>query len=103
MSFFSLFWTPTRGEVYTSLSKMKGLVRLESVLSQSLDRYLQERSEAPSIIQNFADHVRKESVIASIDVEKYLWHPINCFQLVRRFTKHWKELDLYLSNGEPNG
>ena len=99
----SLFLSVLRGDLFTSLAQLKGLVRLEGALSKSLDSYLGKQSEAPAILRNFADHVRKESEIASSDIEKYVFHPINSFQLVRRFIRHWRELDTYLSQGSPNG
>lgn len=99
----SLLLTVTDGEFFTSLTQMKGLVRLESALSKSLDSYLEERSEAPGIIRQFADHVRKERKIAAGDIEKYVFHPINSFQLVRRFIRHWTELRSYLAKQSPNG
>ena len=92
-----------RGEIFTSLVQLKGLVRLEGALSKSLDSYLQQRSEAPEIIRKFADAVRKESQIARSDIDKYVFHPINSFQLVRRFIRHWNELEAYLAKGAPNG
>lgn len=98
----SLLLTVTDGEFFTSLTQMKGLVRLESALSKSLDSYLEERSEAPGIIRQFADHVRKERKIAAGDIEKYVFHPINSFQLVRRFIRHWTELRSYLAKQSPN-
>lgn len=91
-----------RGEIFTSLVQLKGLVRLEGALSKSLDSYLQQRSEAPEIIRKFADAVRKESQIARSDIDKYVFHPINSFQLVRRFIRHWNELEAYLAKGAPN-
>lgn len=93
----------TGAEIFTSLTQMKGLVRLESALSKSLDSYLEQRSEAPGIIRQFADHVRKERNIAAGDIEKYVFHPINSFQLVRRFIRHWTELESYLAKESPNG
>ncbi|KAL9971083.1 hypothetical protein ACROYT_G023569 [Oculina patagonica] len=81
---------------------MKGLVRLENALSKSLDSYLEQRSDAPEILRQFADHVRKERNIAANDIEKYVFHPINSFQLVRRFIRHWRELESYLAKGSPN-
>lgn len=99
----SLFLSVLHGELFTSLVQLKGLVRLEGALSKSLDSYLEERSEAPEILRKFADHVRKESRIASSDIEKYVFHPINSFQLVRRFIRHWRELEAYLAKGSPNG
>ena len=99
----SMLLTATDGEFFTSLTQMKGLVRLESALSKSLDSYLEQRSEAPGIIQQFADHVRKERNIAAGDIEKYVFHPINSFQLVRRFIRHWTELRSYLAKQSPNG
>lgn len=82
---------------------MKGLVRLENSLSKSLDNYLEQESDAPEIIRQFADYVRKESNIAAGDIEKYVFHPINSFQLLRRFIRHWRELESYLKDGSPNG
>ena len=99
----SLLLSVTNGEFFTSLTQMKGLVRLESALSKSLDSYLEQRSEAPRIIRQFADHVRKERIIAAGDIEKYVFHPINSFQLVRRFIRHWTELESYLAKESPNG
>ena len=98
----SLLLTVTDGEFFTSLTQMKGLVRLESALSKSLDSYLEERSEAPGIIRQFADHVRKERKIAAGDIEKYVFHPINSFQLIWRFIRHCTELGSYLSKECPN-
>ena len=46
--------------VYTSLTQMKGLLRLESALSRSLDSYLEQRSGTPGIIRQFADHARRK-------------------------------------------
>ena len=92
-----------QGEIFTSLSQLKGLARLEAALSLSLDSYLKDQSQPPEILRNFADHVRRESEIARGDLEKYIFHPINSFQLVRRFVRHWKELDSYLSKGTRNG
>lgn len=99
----SLLISVTNGEFFTSLTQMKGLVRLENALSKSLDSYLEQRSDAPEILRKFADHVRKERNIAANDIEKYVFHPINSFQLVRRFIRHWRELELYLAKGSPNG
>ena len=99
----SLLLSVTDGEFFTSLTQMKGLVRLESALSKSLDSYLEQRSEAPGIIRQFADHVRKEKNIAAGDIEKYVIHPVNSFQLVRRFVRHWTELGSYLAKESPNG
>ena len=99
----SLFLSALRAELFTSLVQLKGLVRLEGALSRSLDSYLQERLEAPEILRKFADHVRKESEIARSDIDKYVFHPINSFQLVRRFIRHWRELESYLAKGAPNG
>ncbi|KAM7437418.1 hypothetical protein ABFA07_012971 [Porites harrisoni] len=90
------------GEIFTSLSQLKGLVRLEGALSKTLDNYLEQQSEAPDIIRKFADHVRMESQFAKSDIERYVFHPINSFQLVRRFVRHWKELGSYLEKGTPN-
>ena len=91
------------GEIFTSLSQLKGLVRLEGALSKTLDNYLEQQSGAPDIIRKFADHVRMESQIAKSDIERYVFHPINSFQLVRRFVRHWKELGSYLEKGTANG
>lgn len=99
----SLFLSAVRGDLFTSLVQLKGLVRLEGALSSSLDSYLQECSEAPEILRKFADHVRRESEIARRDIDKYVFHPINSFQLVRRFIRHWRELESYLAKGSPNG
>jgi len=99
----SLVLSVTNGEIFTSLTQMKGLVRLENALSKSLDSYLEQRSEAPGVIRQFADHVRKERKIAAGDIEKYVFHPINSFQLVRRFIRHWTELESYLARQSPNG
>ena len=103
MVWLSLLVSLSNGEFFTSLNRMKGLVRLESALSQSLDSYLEQISEAPEILRQFADHVRKERNVAAGDIEKYVFHPINSFQLVRRFVRHWKELESYLAKGSPNG
>ncbi|KAK2556313.1 Prolyl 4-hydroxylase subunit alpha-3 [Acropora cervicornis] len=91
-----------QGEIFTSLSQLKGLARLEAALSLSLDNYLKDQSQPPEILRNFADNVRRESEIARGDIENYIFHPINSFQLVRRFVRHWKELDSYLSKGTRN-
>ena len=99
----SLLLSVTNGELFTSLTQMKGLVRLESALSKSLDSYLEQRSKVPGIIRQFANHVRKERNIAAGDIEKYVFHPINSFQLVRRFIRHWTELGSYLAKESPNG
>lgn len=99
----SLSLSFTNGEFFTSLTRMKGLVRLENSLSKSLDNYLEQESDAPEIIRQFADYVRKESNIAAGDIEKYVFHPINSFQLLRRFIRHWRELESYLKDGSPNG
>lgn len=99
----SLVLSVTNGEIFTSLTQMKGLVRLENALSKSLDSYLEQRSETPGVIRQFADHVRKERKIAAGDIEKYVFHPINSFQLVRRFIRHWTELESYLARQSPNG
>lgn len=92
-----------QGEIFTSLSQLKGLARLEAALSLSLDNYLKDQPQPPEILRNFADNVRRESEIARGDIENYVFHPINSFQLVRRFVRHWKELDSYLSKGTRNG
>lgn len=99
----SMLSSVLQGEIFTSLTRLKGLVRLEGSLSKSLDSYLETRSEAPEILRKFADRVRKENEIARSDIEKYVFHPINSFQLVRRFTRHWRELDSYLVKGTANG
>ena len=99
----SLLLSVTDGEFFTSLTQMKGLVRLESALSKSLDSYLEQRSEAPGIIRQFADHVRKEKNIAAGDIEKYVFLPVNSFPLVRRYIRHWTELRSYLAKQSPNG
>ncbi|XP_067051732.1 prolyl 4-hydroxylase subunit alpha-1-like isoform X1 [Acropora muricata] len=91
-----------QGEIFTSLSQLKGLARLEAALSLSLDNYLKDQSQPPEILRNFADNVRRESEIARGDIENYIFHPINSFQLVRRFVRQWKELDSYLSKGTRN-
>ena len=103
MVWWSLLFSVTTAEFFTSLSRIKGLVRLESALSNSLDNYLEQMSEPPEVLRQFADRVRKEMKIAAGDIEKYAFHPINSFLLVRRFVRHWTELATFLSEGSPNG
>lgn len=102
MVWWSLLFSVTTAEFFTSLSRIKGLVRLESALSNSLDNYLEQMSEPPEVLRQFADRVRKEMKIAAGDIEKYAFHPINSFLLVRRFVRHWTELATFLSEGSPN-
>ncbi|XP_022793507.1 prolyl 4-hydroxylase subunit alpha-1-like isoform X2 [Stylophora pistillata] len=102
MVWLSLILSISTAELFTSLSRIKGLVRLESALSNSLDNYLEQMSEPPEVLQQFSDQVRKERDIAAGDIEKYAFHPINSFLLVRRFVRHWTELATFLSKGSPN-
>ncbi|XP_068757238.1 prolyl 4-hydroxylase subunit alpha-1-like [Montipora capricornis] len=102
MLWMSQYLSVFGADLFTSLAQLKGLARLEGALSQSLDDYLKEQSEAPQILRQFADHVRKESEIARGNIEQYVFHPINSFQLVRRFVRHWRELDSYLAMGTQN-
>ena len=71
----SLLLTVTDGEFFTSLTQMKGLVRLESALSKSLDSYLKQSSKAPGIIRQFAYNPGLDTLI------KIGWGCAACFSI----------------------
>lgn len=91
------------GEITNNFVRLKGLVRLESYLGELLDDYLKEKTDAPDVVKKFAEEVREITTLALKDVDQYVQHPVNTFLLVRRFTRHWKELRTFLANRHSNG
>ena len=81
MSLLSL--STIRGELFTAITHMEGLVNLERDLLQGLNAYLTAERTRLDALEKFAQQV--EGVIDSMgDVSNHLHHPVNAFQLVNR-------------------
>ena len=91
------------GDVYTALASMKGLVRLEGYLLDLLDRYIENHPEPHEDLPRFAKEAREMRHNAMDDIEVFLGHPVNAFLLLRRFTKHWQEVDKFLDDRRKQG
>lgn len=104
--FLSLSSSPflCRSEVFTALTHMKVLVRLEQFLSLLLHEYVQQNQDNPKWLLQFADEVdRQTNMLPQDDVERFLGHPVNAFLLVRRFNKYWNELENYMDKEKAKG
>lgn len=87
-------------EVYTALTHMKGLIRMEKTLTRELEHYLVSHPKAPSEFHRLAVEVKTQTSDIKNDVERFLGHPLNTFLLIRRYRKQWKELEEYLRKND---
>lgn len=72
-----------RGEVFTAITHMEGLVGLERNLLHGLNAYLTAERARLNALEEFAQKVDK--IVTSVDdPSNHLHHPVNAFQLVNR-------------------
>ena len=73
-----------RGELFTAITHMEGLINLERNLLHGLNAYLTAERARLKTLEQFAQDV--EGVLDSMDdVSSHLHHPVNAFQLVKRY------------------
>ena len=92
-----------KSELFTALSHVEKLVKIEDDLAYSLEQYLIEQEQKLEVLQKFAGEVRLTVYLARKDRSKYLGHPVNAFLLIKRFVQEWPEVERILSqpaNGE---
>jgi hypothetical protein len=75
---------------------MKGLIRMEKTLTTELENYLEKQPKTPAEFHRLVNEVKMQTSDIKNDLEKFLGHPINALLLIRRFRKHWKDLEEYL-------
>ncbi|XP_031552959.1 prolyl 4-hydroxylase subunit alpha-1-like [Actinia tenebrosa] len=87
-------------EVYTALTHMKGLIRMEKTLTRELEHFLASHPKAPAEFHRLAIEVKTQTSDIKNDLERFLGHPLNAFLLIRRYRKQWKELEEYLRKND---
>lgn len=90
-------------DIFTALASMKRLVRYEAYLLDLLDRYIESHPEPHEQLIMFAAEVRESTLHGMDDIEVFLGHPVNSFLLLRRFTKHWQQIDRFLDDKRKEG
>lgn len=96
-----LMTATTKGEVFTALAHMKGLIDLEQELLVELEDYIKTHPEMPEKFQGLVNEVKTHSGFIQDDVETFLGHPVNAYMLVRRFRGQWTDLGNYLNRHDP--
>ncbi|EDO30487.1 predicted protein [Nematostella vectensis] len=84
------------GELFTALTHMRGLIRLEKTLQRKLVEYLNLNPRASEDLRITMEEVKQHTKNIRGDVEKFLGHPVNAYMLIRRFIKNWKDVEEYL-------
>lgn len=103
-----LLLTPTSlgakgGDVFTALASMKRLIRYEQYLLDLLDRYVESHPDPHEDLKMFVREIQESTLNVMDDIEVFLGHPVNSFLLLRRFTKHWQQIDRFLDDKRTKG
>ncbi|XP_061421327.1 prolyl 4-hydroxylase subunit alpha-1 isoform X2 [Lethenteron reissneri] len=80
-------------EVFTSIGQMTDLVFMEKDLLISLNDYIQAEESKLGRIKRWVEKVQRVMEKATSDPETFLGHPINAYQLVKRMSHGWAQLE----------
>ena len=94
----------SEAQIFTALTHMTDLIRLEQSFSLILDEYLQDFSSASSELERFSNDVKQHlKDLKDEDMEIFLGHPVNSYLVVRRFLHDWGNLTNKLDETNPIG
>lgn len=81
------------GEVYTALVDLKEVLQTESVLLDTLEKYISAEQQKLDLLHRYTEVYKKQHELASDDLETYVSNPINAYLLVKRLTADWKQVE----------
>ena len=91
-------------QIFTALTHMTDLVRLEQSFSSILDEYLQYSTHVALELDRFSNDVKQHlKELKDEDMEIFLGHPVNSYLLVRRFFHDWRNVVNKLDESNPIG
>ena len=94
----------SEAQIFTALTHMTDLVRLEQSLNSILEEYLQYGTSVSSELDRFSNNVKLHlKDLKDEDMELFLGHPVNSYLLVRRFFRDWKNVANKLDESNPFG
>ena len=97
-------FSPTQSEIFTALTHMAGFVRLEQILSPTLEEYLKYESAASADVKRFVNDVKRHvHDVTEEEMEHFVGHPVNSYLLLRRFVKGWRDILSKVDERSPQG
>lgn len=91
-------------QIFTALTHMTDLVRLEQSFSSILDEYLQYSTHVALNLDRFSNDVKQHlKDLKDENMEIFLGHPVNSYLLVRRFFHDWRNVVNKLDESNPIG
>ncbi|XP_058613834.1 prolyl 4-hydroxylase subunit alpha-2 isoform X5 [Onychostoma macrolepis] len=89
----SSFCSPTRAEIFTSISQMTDLIFTERELVQSLKEYIEAEEMKLEAVKSWANKLDMLTRLSTSDPEGFLAHPVNAYKLMKRLNTEWSELE----------
>jgi Prolyl 4-Hydroxylase alpha-subunit, N-terminal region len=82
-----------KSELYTSLAAMEELLVSEQVLIDNLASYIEREEKKLNELKGILDFYNKNHKAASANIGKFLENPIRAFQMIKRVTSDWVEVE----------
>lgn len=80
-------------EVYTAITDLEDLLTTETVLIDTLERYIQAQEGKLNLLRRHSHAYQSQHDRAGEDTHMYVANPINAYLLVKRLTTDWKEVE----------
>ncbi|CAH1793744.1 unnamed protein product, partial [Owenia fusiformis] len=88
------------GEVFTSISQLRELVKAERKLMKSLDLFIHEEEMKLEQLKSIKDAI-EEDIPKVQDAHDFIGHPINAFHLIKRVSGAWASVFHHSGNFAP--
>jgi prolyl 4-hydroxylase len=82
-----------KSELYTSLAAMEELLVSEQVLIDNLASYIEREEKKLNELKGILDFYSRNHKAASTNISKFLENPIRAFQMIKRVTSDWVEVE----------
>uniref|UniRef100_A0A182ITR6 procollagen-proline 4-dioxygenase n=1 Tax=Anopheles atroparvus TaxID=41427 RepID=A0A182ITR6_ANOAO len=90
-------WANVRGEYFSSVEKMRQLVKLEESLIASLEHYIKLHEQKVAFLHRQKDLLTKELKEAQKNEVQYVSNPITAFMIANRLVTDWERIRSFMA------